>query len=62
MSYRFPPVVFYSPKEFDGLKLFSMGHILIPQSDLKYSKQISSHPTHFRQGLHHEIQNFIPAL
>jgi pre-mRNA-processing factor 8 len=34
MPTRFPPVVFYSPKELGGLGMLSMGHILIPQSDL----------------------------
>ena len=36
MPSRFPPVVFYSPKEVGGLGMLSMGHILIPQSDLRY--------------------------
>lgn len=31
MPSRFPPVVFYSPKEVGGLGMLSMGHILIPQ-------------------------------
>jgi len=31
MPSRFPPVVFYSPKELGGLGMLSMGHILIPQ-------------------------------
>ena len=39
MPSRFPPVVFYTPKELGGLGMLSMGHILIPQSDLRYSKQ-----------------------
>ena len=30
----FPPVVFYTPKELGGLGMLSMGHVLIPQSDL----------------------------
>jgi len=38
MPNRFPPVVFYTPKELGGLGMLSMGHILIPQSDLQYSK------------------------
>ena len=37
MPSRFPPVVFYSPKEIGGLGMLSMGHILIPQSDLRYA-------------------------
>ena len=39
MPSRFPPVVFYTPKELGGLGMLSMGHILIPQADLKYTKQ-----------------------
>lgn len=39
MPSRFPPVVFYTPKELGGLGMLSMGHVLIPQSDLRYSKQ-----------------------
>mmetsp|Transcript_39302 Transcript_39302/g.60007 ORF Transcript_39302/g.60007 Transcript_39302/m.60007 type:complete len:337 (+) Transcript_39302:897-1907(+) len=38
MPSRFPPVVFYTPKELGGLGMLSMGHILIPQADLRYSK------------------------
>ena len=34
MPSRFPPVVFYSPKEIGGLGMLSMGHILIPQVGL----------------------------
>lgn len=32
-------VVFYTPKELGGLGMLSMGHVLIPQSDLRWSKQ-----------------------
>ena len=39
MPSRFPPVVFYTPKELGGLGMLSMGHVLIPQSDLRWSKQ-----------------------
>ena len=31
MPSRFPPVVFYTPKELGGLGMLSMGHVLIPQ-------------------------------
>src|SRR6476660_3588245 len=49
MPTRFPPVVFYAPKELGGLGMLSMGHILIPQSDLRYAKQSdNSGITHFR--------------
>ena len=34
MPSRFPPVVFYTPKELGGLGMLSMGHVLIPQSVL----------------------------
>ena len=50
MPSRFPPVVFYSPKEIGGLGMLSMGHILIPQSDLRYSQQTDLGVTHVRAG------------
>ena len=50
MPSRFPPVIFYSPKEIGGLGMLSMGHILIPQSDLRYSQQTDLGVTHFRAG------------
>lgn len=62
MPNRFPPVVFYAPKEFGGLGLISMGHVLIPQSDLRYASQTMTDPTHFRAGMDHPEENFIPAL
>ncbi|UKK01357.1 Prp8 protein [Theileria orientalis] len=62
MPSRFPPVVFYSPKELGGLGMLSMGHILIPQSDLKYSKQTDAGITHFRSGMSHEEDQLIPNL
>jgi pre-mRNA-processing factor 8 len=62
MPSRFPPVVFYSPKELGGLGMLSMGHILIPQSDLKYSKQTDVGITHFRSGMSHEADQLIPNL
>ena len=51
MPSRFPPVVFYTPKEIGGLGMLSMGHMLIPQSDLKYSMQTDTGITHFRSGM-----------
>ena len=51
MPSRFPPVIFYSPKEIGGLGMLSMGHILIPQSDLRYSQQTDLGITHFRYSL-----------
>ncbi|KAK4522662.1 hypothetical protein GAYE_PCTG14G0552 [Galdieria yellowstonensis] len=63
MPSRFPPVVFYAPKELGGLGMLSMGHVLIPQSDLRYSKQTEAGGiTHFRAGLSHEEEQIIPNL
>lgn len=62
MPSRFPPVVFYTPKELGGLGMLSMGHILIPQSDLKYSSQTDVAITHFRAGMSHEQDQLIPNL
>ncbi|KAG5176712.1 NUC071 domain-containing protein [Tribonema minus] len=62
MPSRFPPVVFYTPKELGGLGMLSMGHVLIPQSDLRYSKQTDLGVTHFRSGLSHEEDQLIPNL
>lgn len=60
MPSRFPPVVFYCPKELGGLGMLSMGHVLIPQSDLRYSKQTDMGITHFRSGLSHDAEQLIP--
>lgn len=62
MPSRFPPVVFYTPKELGGLGMLSMGHILIPQSDLRYSKQTDAGITHYRAGMSHEEDQLIPNL
>eukprot|EP00339_Tiarina_fusa_P025282 CAMPEP_0117010932 /NCGR_PEP_ID=MMETSP0472-20121206/9512_1 /TAXON_ID=693140 ORGANISM="Tiarina fusus, Strain LIS" /NCGR_SAMPLE_ID=MMETSP0472 /ASSEMBLY_ACC=CAM_ASM_000603 /LENGTH=1604 /DNA_ID=CAMNT_0004713595 /DNA_START=676 /DNA_END=5490 /DNA_ORIENTATION=+ len=62
MPSRFPPVVFYTPKELGGLGMLSMGHVLIPQSDLRYSKQTDVGPTHYRSGLSHDADQLIPNL
>ncbi|SBS81878.1 pre-mRNA splicing factor [Plasmodium malariae] len=63
MPSRFPPVVFYTPKELGGLGMLSMGHILIPESDLRYIKQTDNgRITHFRAGLSHEDDQLIPNL
>ncbi|KCV67421.1 pre-mRNA-processing-splicing factor 8 [Fonticula alba] len=62
MPSRFPPVVFYCPKEFGGLGMLSMGHILIPQSDLRYSRQTDVGISHFRSGMSHDADQSIPAL
>ena len=66
MPSRFPPVVFYTPKELGGLGMLSMGHVLIPQSDLRWSKQTDVGITHFRSGMSHEegrnIVNFYTEI
>ncbi|AOW02650.1 uncharacterized protein YALI1_C15021g [Yarrowia lipolytica] len=54
MPTRFPPAVFYTPKELGGLGMFSASHILIPASDLRWSKQSDQGGiTHFRAGMTH---------
>ena len=62
MPSRFPPVVFYCPKELGGLGMLSMGHILIPQSDLRWSKQTDAGITHYRSGMSHDQDQLIPTL
>ncbi|KAJ1967880.1 hypothetical protein IWQ62_001577, partial [Dispira parvispora] len=62
MPSRFPPVVFYCPKELGGLSMLSMGHVLIPQSDLRWSQQTESGITHFRSGMSHDEEQMIPNL
>jgi len=39
-----------------------MGHVLIPQSDLRYSKQTEAGVTHFRAGMSHDEDQVIPNL
>lgn len=67
MPDRFPPVVFYTPKELGGMGMLSMGHVLVPTSDLRWSKQTDGGGvTHFRAGLSHGSQDgkevMIPTL
>jgi pre-mRNA-processing factor 8 len=62
MPSRFPPAVFYCPKELGGLGMLSMGHVLIPQSDLRWSKQTETGISHFRAGMSHEEDQLIPNL
>ena len=63
MPSRFPPALFYSPREVGGLGMLSMGHILIPQSDLRWSKQTAEGGiSHFRSGMSHQEDQHIPAL
>ncbi|CAK9297987.1 unnamed protein product [Gordionus sp. m RMFG-2023] len=62
MPSRFPPVVFYTPKELGGLGMLSMGHVLIPQSDLRWMQQTDAGITHFRSGMSHDEDQLIPNL
>lgn len=39
-----------------------MGHVLIPQSDLRWSKQTDAGITHFRSGMSHDEDQMIPNL
>jgi pre-mRNA-processing factor 8 len=62
MPSRFPPVVFYTPKELGGLGMLSMGHVLIPQSDRRWASQTTASVTHFRSGMSHDDDTLIPNL
>ncbi|KAI5962637.1 PRP8 [Candida pseudojiufengensis] len=62
MPTRFPPAVFYTPKELGGLGMLSASHILIPASDLKWSKQTDTGITHFKTGMTHEEKKLIPTI
>ncbi|KAJ1680004.1 Pre-mRNA-processing-splicing factor 8, partial [Spiromyces aspiralis] len=62
MPTRWPTVIFTAPLEIGGLSMMSMGHVLIPQSDLRWSKQTEGKITHFRSGMSHEEGQMIPAL
>lgn len=62
MPSRFPPCVFYSPKELGGLGMLSASHILIPASDLRWSKQTEGAITHFRAGMAAFDDSVIPNV
>ncbi|KAF8135958.1 PRP8 domain IV core-domain-containing protein [Mycena galopus ATCC 62051] len=62
MPSRSLPVVFYTPKESGGLGMLSIGHVLIPQSNLRWSKQTDVAVTHFCAGMLHEEDQLIPNL
>lgn len=62
MPTRFPPAVFYTPKELGGLGMLSASHILIPASDLRWSTQTDTGITHFRAGMSHEDEKMIPTI
>ncbi|KAJ2825365.1 pre-mRNA-splicing factor 8, partial [Coemansia erecta] len=50
------------PKELGGLGMLSMGHVLIPQSDLRWAKQTETGVSHFRSGMSHAEGQLIPNL
>jgi len=62
MPSRFPPAVFYTPKELGGLGMISGSHILIPASDKRWSKQTDSGVSHFRSGMSHDEETLIPNI
>jgi pre-mRNA-processing factor 8 len=62
MPSRFPPAVFYTPKELGGLGMISGSHILIPASDKRWSKQTDTGVTHYRQGMSHDEETLIPNI
>ena len=62
MPTRFPPAIFYTPKELGGLGMLSASHILIPASDLTWSRQTDTGITHFRSGMSHEGEQSIPTI
>ncbi|KUJ21973.1 PROCN-domain-containing protein [Mollisia scopiformis] len=62
MPSRFPPAVFYTPKELGGLGMISGSHILIPTSDKRWSKQTDSGVTHYRAGMTHDEETLIPNI
>lgn len=62
MPSRFPPAVFYTPKELGGLGMISGSHILIPTSDKRWSKQTDVGVTHYRSGMSHDEETLIPNI
>ncbi|KAL2202681.1 pre-mRNA processing splicing factor 8 [Sarocladium strictum] len=62
MPSRFPPAVFYTPKELGGLGMISGSHILIPASDKRMFKQTDTGVTHFRAGMTHDEETLIPNI
>lgn len=62
MPTRFPPAVFYTPKELGGLGMISASHILIPAADLTWSRQTETGVTHFRAGMSHEDDKLVPTI
>ncbi|KAE8444910.1 Pre-mRNA-processing-splicing factor 8 [Mollisiaceae sp. DMI_Dod_QoI] len=62
MPSRFPPAVFYTPKELGGLGMISGSHILIPTSDKRWSQQTDTGVTHYRAGMTHDEETLIPNI
>lgn len=62
MPSRFPPAVFYTPKELGGLGMISGSHILIPTSDKRWWKQTDTGVTHYRAGMTHDEETLIPNI
>jgi pre-mRNA-processing factor 8 len=62
MPSRFPPAVFYTPKELGGLGMISGSHILIPASDKRWSKQTDTGVTHYRAGMSSNEETLIPNI
>eukprot|EP00760_Papus_ankaliazontas_P008488 PhM_4_TR13843/c0_g1_i1/m.79014/K12856/PRPF8, PRP8; pre-mRNA-processing factor 8 len=59
---RFPPVVFYAPQDLGGLGMYSMGHMLIAQQDLRYGRQLDARAGYFRSGMTHDSDVEIPNI
>ncbi|KAF2857228.1 PROCN-domain-containing protein [Piedraia hortae CBS 480.64] len=64
MPSRFPPAVFYTPKELGGLGMISGSHILIPASDKRWSKQTDTGIKHYRAGMNSGVdeETLIPNI
>lgn len=63
MPSRFPPAVFYTPKELGGLGMISGSHILIPASDKRWSQQTDTGVTHYRAGMNSgDEETLIPNI
>jgi pre-mRNA-processing factor 8 len=62
MPSRFPPAVFYTPKELGGLGMISGSHILIPASDKRWTSQTDAGVTHYRAGMSSDQETLIPNI
>jgi len=62
MPSRFPPALFYCPKEIGGLGMISGSHILIPASDKRWSQQTDTGVTHYRAGMSGDEETLIPNI